>query len=324
VFTPSAPPPSLLDFIRNNAKFLVVGHREPDGDCIGSQLALASALRRLGKTALCFSAGPFKRTEIMPYQSQIKDSISAEDRVDAALIVVDCSSIERTGDIGAQLEGLPFALIDHHAAGKPSGDVRFIDVEAPATTVLIYSLIRALGLQPTATEAEFLFFGLVTDTGFFRHLDSDGVEAFSIAADLLRCGANPKKTFAAINGGKSLNSRMLLGTVLSKAEAYFDGKLIISTEKLEETQHFGLESRDSDMLYQLIQSVNGVEAIVIIRQESIENCAVGLRSRDTVDVGSVAAAMGGGGHKNAAGFLKAGTIATIKPQILAEFSKIFA
>jgi phosphoesterase RecJ-like protein len=124
-------------------------------------------------------------------------------------------------------------------------------------------------------------------------------------------------------GGKSLDSRYLLGLVLSRAESHFGGKLIISTEEYEETQRYGLEGRDSESLYQLLQSVAGVEAIVIIRQEKPDNCTVGFRSLDKVDVATVARSLGGGGHKNAAGLSINGTIPEIKKRILAIFENLF-
>jgi phosphoesterase RecJ-like protein len=111
---------------------------------------------------------------------------------------------------------------------------------------------------------------------------------------------------------------------LCRAEAHFGGKLILSTEEYEDTQTFGQEGRDSDALYQLFQSVAGVEAIVIIRQEKPDNCTVGLRSLDEVDVAAVARSLGGGGHKNAAGLSIAGTIPEIKLRILDSFQKIFS
>jgi phosphoesterase RecJ-like protein len=124
-------------------------------------------------------------------------------------------------------------------------------------------------------------------------------------------------------GGKSLDSRKLMGHILSRAESLFDGKLILSSENYEETCCFGLEGRDSDSLYQLLQSVAGVEAIVIIRQETPENCTVGFRSRDWVDVGSIAKSFGGGGHKNAAGLSITGTIAELRPKIIKAFENVF-
>jgi phosphoesterase RecJ-like protein len=320
-------PVELIEFIRSGSLFIVAGHKEPDGDCVGSQLALCSALKRLGKEAVPCSAGPFKRTEIIPYAAQF--SAAPGKTAGAKVVIVDCSSPDRTGELAAHIEGLPTALIDHHdyhAAGEmrvPAEAPLFLDPAAPSVTVMILSLIEALGLPLTKEEAEMLFFGLCTDTGFFRHLDESGAESFSAAQRMIVAGASPKAAFQAINGGKSLSSRILLGHILSRSEALFEGRLILSVENFEDTRLFGLEGRDSDSLYQLLQSVAGVEAIAIIREEAPEKCTVGLRSRDQIDVAAIAASFGGGGHKNAAGLSIDGTISDIKPQIIEAFARVF-
>jgi phosphoesterase RecJ-like protein len=318
-------PPALIRFIESGSRFIIAGHKEPDGDCVGSQLALCSVLRRLGKEAVPCSAGPFKRTEVMPYAKRFRAAPDETEKDGARVIIVDCSSPERTGDLAPCLSGLPLAVIDHHATGEtpPEGTPFFLDPGAPSVTLLIFALIEALGLEPAREEAELLLFGLCTDTGFFRHIDSDGADTFSAAARMIRAGASPKAAFLAINGGKSLNSRILLGHILSRAESFFDGRLILSFEDYGDTARFGLEGRDSDSLYQLLQSVAGVEAIVIIRQETPENCTVGFRSRDAVDVAAIAASFGGGGHKNAAGLSINGTITGIKPKIIEAFGSVF-
>ncbi|GHT50644.1 phosphoesterase [Spirochaetia bacterium] len=317
------PPDSLVNFIKSHNNFLIVGHKEPDGDCVGSQLGLCLGLQQIGKNAKCYSAGPFARGEIVKFKTFFSDVISESDKKDSAVIVVDCSTPERTGSIGQQIDGLPLALIDHHESGDPVGDAVFVDPSSPANTLLIFELLKALNVKITDEISAYLFLGLATDSGFFRHLNSDSPDVFTQAAELVKAGANPKTTFAQMNGGKTLNSRALLGTVLSKIKPYFGGKLILTTEELEETQRFGMESRDSDMLYQLIQSIDGVEAIAVIRQESEANCTIGLRSKNDVDVGKIAAALGGGGHRNAAGGLKSGKINDIIPLVLAEFKKFF-
>jgi phosphoesterase RecJ-like protein len=154
-------------------------------------------------------------------------------------------------------------------------------------------------------------------------VNAGNAEAFTCASRLVQAGANPKKVFQAINGDRSFGSRRLLGIQLSRAEAHFGGKLLFTSEEYEETQQFGLEGRDSDMLYQLLQSVSGVEAMAVVRQETAEKCTVGLRSRDQVDVAAIAAGFGGGGHKNAAGFAVPGTIKEWQPKILGAFEKVF-
>jgi phosphoesterase RecJ-like protein len=264
----------------------------------------------------------------MPYAGLFNAAPGEREREEARVVVVDCSAPHRTGDLAPFLEGLPAAVIDHHAAGEhsPSSTENpvFLDPGAPSVSFMILFLIKALGLRPTPEEAELLLFGLCTDTGFFRHEDEGGAETFAAASRLIEAGASPKKTFQAIHGGKSLGSRILMGILLARVESFFDGRLLLSFEEYEETRRFGLEGRDSDSLYQLLQSVAGVEAIVIIRQETPDNCTVGFRSRDALDVAAIAAAFGGGGHKNAAGLSVKGTIAELRPKILAAFDRAFA
>ncbi|MDR2901329.1 MAG: bifunctional oligoribonuclease/PAP phosphatase NrnA [Treponema sp.] len=317
-----AVPQALLDFINSGNTFLVAGHKEPDGDCISSQLVMASLLKRLGKKAILCSAGPFKRTEILPYKDLFVETPSEDDKVDARVFIMDCSNRERTGDLGPAIEGLPTALIDHHAGGNPYGDIVYLDPSAPSVTFMILSVFDALNQTPTKEEVELLFFGLCTDTGFFRHVDETGFETFECAARLIKAGANPKKSFLSMYGGKSLDSRLLMGKILSSAESFFDGRVIICTETYEENLRFGYESRDSDNIYQLLQSVAGVEAMMIIKQETSDLCTIGLRSRDTINVADIASFFGGGGHKNASGMLFSGTIEEAKAAILDELKKI--
>ncbi|MDR2194330.1 MAG: bifunctional oligoribonuclease/PAP phosphatase NrnA [Treponema sp.] len=320
-------PQNLLNFINDHKKFIIAGHKEPDGDCVGSQLALASVIKRLGKEIVVCSAGPFKRTEISVYKDRFISAIGERERQDAAVIVVDCLSVSRTGDVEESLKGLPIAVIDHHEGRDHCAGTRenplFIEPNAPSTTCLILTLIEAMGFTPTEEEAKLLFFGLCTDTGFFRHVDSTGSETFAYASRLINGGASPKEAFRLINGGKTLAARQLLGILLARSQSYFDGKLIITTEEYHETQHFGLESRDSDSLYQLLQTIHGVEAIVVIRQETPAHCSVGLRSQDKINVSKIAAAFGGGGHKNAAGLSIKGTIETVRAKLVAAFEQFF-
>jgi len=320
-------PEELVQFIKTGSKFIIAGHKEPDGDCVGSQLALRSVLLRLGKEAVVCSADTFKRTEIKKYAGQFVDISKEEIKPGTKVIVVDCSGMERTGSLQQILENYPCAVIDHHAAvthppSTPQSPV-YVDGSLPSCTLLIEKLVTALKLEYTCEEAEYLLFGLCTDTGFFRHLTEKNAAVFEAAAKMVRLGASPKKTFLEMTGGKNLGSRILMGNILSRTEAYFDGKLLISYETLEESDAYGFEGRDSDSLNQMLQSVKGVEAIVIIRQEFVDNCTVSLRSIDKIDVSRIAASFGGGGHKNASGLTMQGTISSVKQIMLDSFSKVF-
>ena len=327
-------PGGFLNFLKKNNGFLVVGHKEPDGDCVGSQIVLASILQKLGKQATICSAGPFARSEIKHFEHLFAPvPVFPPNAGLPALILVDCSSLDRTGSLEPLLKELPFAVIDHHAdtaqGRQPQNNEAiynkaiYVETKAPSTTFLIYKLVNALGLSISREEAGLLFFGLCTDTGFFRHVDSAGAETFKVASALIGLGASPKDAYSRMYGGKSLDSRRHLARMLLRAELLFDGKLVLSSEEFEENCVFGLEGRDSESLYRLLQSMEGVEAIAILRQESPEICTVGFRSRDLLDVGALAASFGGGGHKNASGVSLSGTIDEIKPAIITAFEKVF-
>jgi phosphoesterase RecJ-like protein len=319
-------PDELVQYIKTGSKFIIAGHKEPDGDCVGSQLALRSALLRLDKEAVVCSAGPFKRTELKDYAGQFTEIPEEKENSNVKTIVVDCSGMERTGSLHELLKPFPCAVIDHHEAvthppSTPQTPV-YVDADSPSCTLMIEKLITALGLEITHEEADLLLFGLCTDTGFFRHLTEKNADVFEAAARMVHHGASPKEIYKIMNGGKSLNSRLLLGNVLSRTEAYFDGKLLVSYETLKEFKKFGFEGRDSDSLTKMLLSIEGVEAVIIIRQECADNCTVSLRSMDKVDVSKIAASFGGGGHKNASGLTMEGKIPNIKKILLKSFSKV--
>ncbi|MCL1958260.1 MAG: bifunctional oligoribonuclease/PAP phosphatase NrnA [Spirochaetes bacterium] len=321
-------PEELVSYIKNCSNFIIAGHKEPDGDCVSSQLALRSVLLRMGKTAIVCSAGPFKRVEIKEYSDQFTAILPEISRKDTKVIIVDCSGKERTGDLNESLNEFPCAIIDHHAAVTHPPSTKdapvYVDSNAPACAVLIYKIINALGVELTKEEASLLLFGICTDTGFFRHLTENNAKVFEFTAKLISQGASPKKTFYKMNGGKSLSSRILLGNILSRTESFFDGKLLLSYETFSESENFGFEGRDSDSLNQMLLSVENVEAVVIIRQELADNCTVSFRSIDKVDVAQIAASFGGGGHKNASGLSMKGEIPFVKQKVLEAFKNIFA
>jgi len=320
-------PKELITFIKTGSNFIIIGHKEPDGDCVSSQLALRNALSRMGKSAIACSAGPFKRVEIKEYSEQFTGIPPETNKKDTKVIIVDCSGKERIGDLYDVIKDFPCAIIDHHAAVTHSQSTNeapvYVDSAAPACSVLIYKVIDALGFELNEEEASLLLFGICTDTGFFRHLTENHAVIFKYIARLISYGASPKKTFYKTNGGKTLSSRILLGNILSRTESFFDGKLLLSYETLEESEKFGFEGRDSDSLNQLLLTVKNVEAVVIIRQELADNCTVSFRSLDKIDVSKIAASFGGGGHKNASGLSMRGEIPFVKEKVLEAFKNIF-
>ena len=303
------PPEELLRFLRQYRRFFILGHQDPDGDCLGSQLAMGLLLKKDGREARLFSAGPFRRPEIQGYaplfQKRIPKNLREEalQTGDTAVLLMDCSTMERIGEaLLEDVKGLPAGVIDHHAAGENFNQCRWIEPKMPAVSLMVHKLYQSLSIPLDQTAAEHLFLGLCTDTGYFRHTEENSAEVFRAAADLVGQGVNPKKFFQKMYGNRSLESRILLGTLLARAEPHFGGKLIVTYETLAEKDHFGPESRDSDILYQQLQAVKDCEVVLFIREESDRECSVGLRSNSRVDVGALAKRLGGGGHAKAAGF----------------------
>lgn len=312
-------PEELLAFLRLRSTFLVIGHQEPDADCIGSQLAVGSFLARIGKTVKQFNHGPFKRAEINRYQPLFAPRIDGFDKVSRpAVLILDCSTLDRVGDLAQDIAGLDIAVIDHHASGQPFGDVRWIEPRRSSTTWMVHALMKAMGAEPTAEEAHWLLLGLATDTGFFRHLEAGAQDTFTTAADLSAAGASAKAVFQQINGGKLLPNQKLMGLVLSRTESHFGGRVLYSWEEARDRANLGAENRESDTIYQTLQGVTGVELVVLLRQDTESTVTGGLRSRSYLDVGELAQKFGGGGHVRASGFSCPGTVAEIKARLLAE------
>ncbi|MCK4541665.1 MAG: bifunctional oligoribonuclease/PAP phosphatase NrnA [Spirochaetales bacterium] len=316
-------PSDILTFLKAHSRYYLVNHLEPDGDCVGSQLGLASFLKRQGKEVRLFSPGPFLKPEIVEKEGLFDDRLTEEDkRKKAGVIVLDCSSLDRIGPIAEDITGFPVAVIDHHTSGHPFGDVRFIDTKAPSVTFMVQRIIEAFGETPTREEAAELFFGLCTDTGYFRHLDSGSGEVFLYTGRLINRGISPKDVYHQIYGGASFASRMILGKMLTRTEQHFGGKVFITWQTLEDMEILGKIQKVSDNLYQLLQGVKGCEVVVFIKEEKEEECSIGLRSNHSVDVGKIARSFGGGGHKRASGFYWKGSKEEVKGKLIETFSKI--
>jgi phosphoesterase RecJ-like protein len=304
----------LVAELRSHETFLILGHVEPDGDCVASQLLLHGMLLRLGKRALLYNEGPFTRPEVLRHAGRFSAVVRPEDRLgDTAVVIVDCSTPERVGGLAKGIRGLRTLVIDHHASGSHFGDVRLIDSASPAVVLMLLSVLDALGLELTREEAELVLFGLCTDTAFFRHLDARSAGVFEAVARIVRHGASPQAAYHEIYGGRSLAERRRLGTTLAGTESLCGGSLLLCTQTEGEQDSGG---GVSDELYRLLQTVSGVRIVVFIKQESGSGFSVGLRSSGGIDVGSVARLLGGGGHAPAAGCTLEGSLEQVRRRVL--------
>lgn len=318
------PPAEIVPFISSHRRFFVLGHREPDGDCIASQLACGGLLEARGKTVSLHSVGPFDRPEIEAFAGEFSPSIPDEALAEggAAVVILDCSTPDRTGALGARVAGYPTLVIDHHSSGESFGTVRFVAPSAPSTTMLVLSLFDSLEVAPTPDQARLLLFGLCTDTGFFRHLGPGAEETFGMVARLARLGTSTAEVFQMVYGRRNLDSRKLLARMLERTESHWDDRLLLSWQTIEDRRTIGRFQRGEDDLYRLLQTVKGNQVVVFIKEEGPGEFSVGLRSTAAIDVGAIAGSFGGGGHRQAAGFDAAGPLERIRKSMLDTFAPL--
>lgn len=325
MFTYPDVPESVISALKNCEQAVVIGHLAPDGDCIHSELAMAWLLEHLGKEVFVANAGPFDRPEITYWNSFFKDTIPQSILDQKPLIVVtDCSSQDRIGEsLAKQIEGQDILVVDHHSSGTSFGTIHYIVPESYSTTLVIQHIYHTMGIGITEQVAQHLFFGFATDTGFFRFIGPNRGETLRMAGELVDAGVSPNDVYDEMTGGKSFDSVKYLARLIDRTEALFDGKIMVSHETEEDIKEFNPADRPSDALYSALLSVKGVQAVLFFKIPSEGKVEIGFRGshNSSVDVGSIAADLGGGGHKKAAGATVSGTYETIKRQLIAAISK---
>jgi phosphoesterase RecJ-like protein len=310
-----------VSFIRSHESFVVLGHKEPDGDCVASQIAAATLIRALGKEATLHSVGPFDRPEIAAFEPDFSATVPMERRSSTAVVILDCSTPDRTGPVGATVVGLPCLVIDHHSAGERYGDARMVDSSAPSTTILVLDLFEAMGVTPDTDTARLILFGLCTDTGFFRHLGTGSADTYRAIARLVERGTSTADVYMMVYGRRELASRKLLGQMLQRAESHWSDQLILTWQMIADREQLAAHQRGEDDLYRLLQTVKGNVVVALIKEEWKGAFSVGLRSTAAVNVGAIAASFGGGGHRQAAGFDIQGSLESVKKLVIEVLGK---
>lgn len=285
--------------IRDGASFLVAAHESPDGDAIASTLALANALREMGKEVVAYNADPIpQKLKFLPGADTLVNHVAEQARYDVG-IVLDAGELRR-----AKIDAVAMCKvtinIDHHPYSEDFGDIYCVDTDASATAVLIYRILKHLGYSVSAAVAENIYTAILSDTGSFRY-SSANPEAFSVAGEMVACGVDPWKVAGGLYESQEAERLRLLAKSLATLEISACGRIaaIYATEKMFRDVEAGAELSDSFVNYP--RSIHGVEVAVFLRELAPDAYKLGMRSKGAVDVGSLARELGGGGHHNAAG-----------------------
>ena len=295
--------------IRSRHRFVIVSHVRPDGDAVGSQMAMAHALRDLGKDVRVVSrdlAPP--PLLVFPGVSDIEIVDRVDDPGDA-VIVMESGDLLRTGVAG--LERGFVINIDHHVGNSMFGAINWFDVSAAACGEMVFDLVRELGVPLSHDIAVHLYVAILTDTGSFHHSNITP-RTFEICRECVAAGVNPAEVARSVYDSNNLGRLRLMGAVLSRMQLASGGRLaIMSVDQSLVTSCAGTYE-DTEGLINLPLTVREIQAVLFLKEVGPLDWRVSMRSKGEVNINAVAREFGGGGHKNASGCSASGTLEQLR------------
>lgn len=305
---------TVADSLSSCQTVLLSVHRNPDGDALGSQLALMLALEKLGKTVRSHNLDPVPEIyRFLPGRERITSGGSVDGTYDA-LLVLDAEP-PRTGLFNGTYPARTLINIDHHVTNPREWQLTWLDADASATGEMVFRLIGRLGVALDRDIALCLYTAIFTDTGSFRYSNTTP-ESMRIAASLIEAGADPWTVTENVYESFSFRRISLLGAVLGGMERSRDGRTawVVVTDELY--RRTGTTAEDTDNFVNFVRSVKGVEVAVLFRQTGPEQYKISLRSKGRVDLSGLAQSLGGGGHRNAAGGVMDGAFGVVRDRVI--------
>ncbi len=309
-------PPELLTFLREKDDFFIATHINPEGDALGSSLALAAALDAIGKKTVLFDRdGVPDFYRFLPGNELILRTYDGLHLSDYHLLLLDCNTLSRAG-----IEGLTFkrsAVIDHHETESDFGDIRWIEPKAAATGLMVLNLIKALGVALTRDMAVNLYAAIAIDTGTFR-FGNTTAEVLRAAAELADAGAEPgfisRNLYETWSEARFNLLRLALQTFEIRDSVAFT---FVNREMYRQT---GAGPEDTENFSSFPRIIKSVSISAFFREIDDDYWKVSLRSKGEVNVATIASSFEGGGHKNAAGYFIKAPLESAKELLLARLS----
>ncbi|HKY22266.1 MAG TPA: bifunctional oligoribonuclease/PAP phosphatase NrnA [Vicinamibacterales bacterium] len=308
----------IREAILQRQRFVLTSHARPDGDAIGSQLAMAFALRQLGKSVALVNKDPVPASFLsFPGVRDVELSTSVQGEFDAA-IVMECGDLSRTGVQG--FEKYFVINIDHHPGNKLYGALNWFNERAAACAEMVFDLVDALGVTLTPEIATHIYLAILTDTGGF-HYSHISSHTFDICRRCTEAGARPEAIARAVYDNSTMGRLRLMGAVLHNLELEAGGRAAFSHLSLRLLEETRATEDDSDGLINIPLSVKEIQAVAFFKEIAPDRYRISMRSKGDVDVNSIAARFGGGGHKNAAGCSVDGPYADVRARVLVELDR---
>lgn len=304
---------AILDFLRRGERFLVCSHARPDGDAVGSVLAMGMLLEQMGKRVDIVTADRIPNIYGgLPGAGSVRVAPSVEGPYDAA-ILLECDGLDRAGLRG--LEQFFLINIDHHASGRKYASLNWIDRKATSVGEMVYRLVLAAGARVTPQMATCLYTTVLTDTGGFCY-GSMQASTFGMAQELVLSGADPVRIAQDVYFSTPASKLLLLGAALRNLKR--EGRLAWLWVTQQDVVRACAAEEDCEGIVNFGLCVSGVEAAAFLRELPSRRIQVGLRSKGRVDVAAIAGRLGGGGHNGAAGCTLDGPLDRALNEILAQ------
>jgi bifunctional oligoribonuclease and PAP phosphatase NrnA len=306
--------------IKKYNNFLIVAHTNPEGDALGSQLGFYNLVKKLGKQATILSDDELPYGyDFLPGLQYIKrlDKQSRRIKFDC-LAVLDCADLKRTGGVYKLKQNQPVLNIDHHISNQNFGDENWVDPQASSCSEMIYRLYKKMRLSFDRNCALVLYTGIMTDTGSF-HYSTTSSATFSAASELLKFGVKPAQVYRYAYENIPPQEIKPLFNILSGVKFFAQGRIAV----FEITGRPNVKNQAFDLADQVLnfgRLIKGVEVVALFKENLGKKLQVrvNLRSQGRVDVNKVAAFLGGGGHKRAAGCTVSGSVPSVKRKVIAQ------
>lgn len=307
--------------IENNQSFLITAHESPDGDAIGSCLALASYLYEIGKDVTVHLKDPVPDLyRFLPLSDTVFQQLP--DRDFDICFVLDVGEFRRAGKQVVDCKRIgAFINVDHHKTSENFGIINLIDVNAAATGLLVYRIIKAAGGEISLRAAQSIYVALLADTGSFRYSNSNP-EAFSVAGEMIAKGVNAWDISSRLYESQPRERIELLSLALSTLAFSDCGRVATIAVTLDMYGKTGTDAELTDGFVNYPRSVKGVEVAIFFRQLTATSYKAGFRSKGLVDVSALAAPFGGGGHHNAAGCNIDGTLEEVREKVFSHIKAV--
>ena len=316
---------TLLDLINRSKRVLIASHQNPDGDALGSTLSLGLGLQKIGKEVVMYNSDSVPEIlEFLPHSNKIFNSLKSVTPPFDIAFAVDCTDTARAGiafkEYAKSDNCDKVIIIDHHETTGSDADLHILDSDASSTGVIIYRILKSLGIEVDKEISENIYTTIISDTGSFNYSNTNS-ETFQIASELLKSGVNPSQISQALYENEPLRKLELFKVAMPTLDITLNkdiASIYVDKNMYDET---GTTREDTEGLVNIPRSIKGVEVALLFRQEGDSDWKVSLRSKGRVNVAKIAEEFGGGGHARASGCSLKGSIVEVKAKVISRIEE---